>query len=514
MDLCDLPNPYFSTAIDEATRYATVDILSQKSKAAWSVARLIAFYETQTDLKVQRVRTVRGGEYMCGALKRWHDERGIQHEPTAGYSPEADGLAERHNLTLLDKALPMLFGSGLPEHGPEPLSATQHASDAIIYANDLHNALPAKGAQLGRTPDHGFWGRDLTLSAFHEFGSRVYVDVPGKPFTHRNKYAPKGTPGRFLGFARPIDSGIYRVKFDSRREVQSQTVVFDGAPCPPPPILQPAHAEQHNVAAMLQADSDSESDTGVLQALWEQHEGGQQVGQPPLELGGEAAQEPEHQPDQPMQQHPVGGPRRSGRTRKVPEMFNPEPMTRREQAADQQARAQTASWGQGPGLKQQQAGLEGVAQQLGGHGRMVDEDPADKKRASHSHCIRWRRKRTTAKQKDSGRFQVVNPLEELRAVKQRGDVVPSSLVFSVQAQLAKTDAAEPRGRKVEGCVQSSLVEPVLVQLMVSTGSLAKPVEIGKGKRASPLLEPVPRYHGLFQPVFAERGLSEGKNGSL
>jgi hypothetical protein len=129
---------------------------------------------------------------MSGALKRLHDERYIQHEPTAGYSPEANGLTERHNMTLLDKALPMLFDSGLPEYGLEPLSATQHASDAIIYANDLHNALPAKGAQIGRTPYQGFWGRGLTLSAFHKFGSRVYVHVPGKPFAHRSKYNPRG----------------------------------------------------------------------------------------------------------------------------------------------------------------------------------------------------------------------------------------------------------------------------------------------------------------------------------
>jgi hypothetical protein len=33
-------------------------------------------------------------------------------EPTAGYSPEANGIAERHNLTLLDMALPMLADSG------------------------------------------------------------------------------------------------------------------------------------------------------------------------------------------------------------------------------------------------------------------------------------------------------------------------------------------------------------------------------------------------------------------
>jgi hypothetical protein len=75
---------------------------------------------------MQRVRSDRGGECMWGALKRLHVECGIQHEPTAGYSLEATGLPERHNLTLLDKALPMLFGSGCQSHG------LQHASDTII----------------------------------------------------------------------------------------------------------------------------------------------------------------------------------------------------------------------------------------------------------------------------------------------------------------------------------------------------------------------------------------------
>jgi hypothetical protein len=160
-------------------------------------------------------------------------------------------------------------------------------------------------------------------------------------------------------------------------------------------------------------------------------------------------------------------------------MFNPEPMTRREQEADQQARAQTASWGQGQGLKQQQAGLEGVAQQLSGHGRTVDEDLANKKRATRSRCVRRRRKRTTAKQKDSGRFQVVNRLEKLQAVKQREGVLPSSLVFPVQTQLAKTDAAEPCGRKDEGCVPhcrdgsaATLADGVIAPARVAFESIA------------------------------------------
>jgi hypothetical protein len=54
---------------------------------------------------------------MCGALKWLHDERGIQHGTTAGYSPRANGLAQRHNLTLLDRVISMLFDSGLPDYG-------------------------------------------------------------------------------------------------------------------------------------------------------------------------------------------------------------------------------------------------------------------------------------------------------------------------------------------------------------------------------------------------------------
>jgi hypothetical protein len=38
---------------------------------------------------------------------------------------------------------------------------------------------------------------------------------------------------------------------DSGREVQLQTVVFDAAPCPPPPTLQPAHAELSDAKPMF-----------------------------------------------------------------------------------------------------------------------------------------------------------------------------------------------------------------------------------------------------------------------
>jgi hypothetical protein len=41
---------------------------------------------------------------------------------TAGYTPEADGIVERHNQRLLDMILPMLADSTDPAYSLPPLS--------------------------------------------------------------------------------------------------------------------------------------------------------------------------------------------------------------------------------------------------------------------------------------------------------------------------------------------------------------------------------------------------------
>jgi hypothetical protein len=92
MDLCELrPGLYFATVVDEATRYACVGLLHHKSDTAAEVRKQITWCETQTDHRVQRVRHDCGGEHMSRQLQQYYQERGIQPEPTAGYSPEANG---------------------------------------------------------------------------------------------------------------------------------------------------------------------------------------------------------------------------------------------------------------------------------------------------------------------------------------------------------------------------------------------------------------------------------------
>jgi hypothetical protein len=153
---------------------------------------------------------------MVGTLQRFYAERGVQMEPTAGYNPEANGIAERHHLTLLDMALPMLADSGLPQYGL-CLLGPQYAGEAVMYANDLHNATPASGGRVRRTLYEGFLARTVILSVFRRFGCRVLVHKPGRQHTYRHKLAPRRLPGRFLSFQRPFGSGVYRVQLDSGR---------------------------------------------------------------------------------------------------------------------------------------------------------------------------------------------------------------------------------------------------------------------------------------------------------
>jgi hypothetical protein len=114
---------------------------------------------------------------MSWQLHEFHQERGIQAEPTAGDSPGANGQAERHNLILLDMALPMLADSGDHRLGLPPLGR-EHAGDAVLYANHLHNVTLAKGALVGSTPYEGFLQREVLQSVFRRFGCRVARHVP------------------------------------------------------------------------------------------------------------------------------------------------------------------------------------------------------------------------------------------------------------------------------------------------------------------------------------------------
>jgi hypothetical protein len=146
---------------------------------------------------------------MGGHLIRFYKKKGIQREQGPGYSPEVKELAERHQLTMQDVALPALADSADERHGLKPLG-DRFAGYALVYANNLHNAMPVSGATVGRTPHEGLLGRQATLGVFQCFGCRCWVHTPGKPFVHRRKFEPRARPGGFSGLISLLGRGSTR----------------------------------------------------------------------------------------------------------------------------------------------------------------------------------------------------------------------------------------------------------------------------------------------------------------
>jgi transposase InsO family protein len=189
---------YFLTIVDEATRYGEFLPLKSKSGAADALLEAIKRLETSTGHRVRRVRSDRGGEFISDALMEAYRERGITFEPTVGYSPESNGVAERANRTIMEKARSMLAAAELTD---------EFWAEAVRSACVLRNLSPVAG--LDTTPYEALYGRKPDLARARVFGCLAYIHVP---HDLRDKLEPKTKKGVLLA-SYPVDR-LYRVYVD------------------------------------------------------------------------------------------------------------------------------------------------------------------------------------------------------------------------------------------------------------------------------------------------------------
>jgi transposase InsO family protein len=103
------------TITDDYSRCSLVQFLSQKNQTAKVIKEHIQLLETQFEERVKRVRTDRGTEFLNAELFEYFKSKGIVHETTNPYSPEQNGVAERLNRTLIEKAKANLKDAGLSD---------------------------------------------------------------------------------------------------------------------------------------------------------------------------------------------------------------------------------------------------------------------------------------------------------------------------------------------------------------------------------------------------------------
>ena len=72
-----------------------------KSEVAGVFWRFKAWIENQSGCKIQVVRSDNGKEYTSDQFNFFCDEAGIEHQLTAPYTPQQNGVSERKNRTIM-----------------------------------------------------------------------------------------------------------------------------------------------------------------------------------------------------------------------------------------------------------------------------------------------------------------------------------------------------------------------------------------------------------------------------
>lgn len=202
---------YILSVVDDYSRYVDVYFLREKAEVPTKLMAHIKQLERSKDVKVKCIRSDNGREYLNSTLKQYCEDNGILHQTTVPYTPQQNGVAERWNRSLIEKAKCLLFDAQLPKC---------YWAEAVNMAAYLLNRILS--SVTGKTPYELYEGRALDLSKLKMFGAPVMVWVPKEK---RRKLDKNGEKMVFVGYD-PTTKGYRCSNPDTRSIVLSRDVKF------------------------------------------------------------------------------------------------------------------------------------------------------------------------------------------------------------------------------------------------------------------------------------------------
>ena len=182
--------------IDHYTEISSVYFLKNKGEQINAFKSFKAKIENQSGRKIKMFYCDGGGEYNSTEFNNLLIKSGIIKHSTAPYSPQQNGMAERWNRTVIEKARAMLLHAGLDY---------KFWADAVHTANFLRNRTPTN-KNCNTTPYEKFFGHKPTAKFLRVFGSNCWALTPDNK---RWKMEPKSKPFIFVGYSNTIKG--YRV---------------------------------------------------------------------------------------------------------------------------------------------------------------------------------------------------------------------------------------------------------------------------------------------------------------
>ncbi|RVW82656.1 Retrovirus-related Pol polyprotein from transposon RE1 [Vitis vinifera] len=187
---------YYIAFIDDFTRFCWIYFLTYKSEVADVFLRYKAMVENQSEYKIKVIRSDNGTEYTSEKFNKFCEDAGIDHQLTAPYTPQQNGVVERKNRTIMEMTRCLLHEKELPK------SFWAEAANTAVF---LLNRLPTKALQK-QTPFEAWFGYKSMLMNLKTFGCLCFSYVPQ---VKRDKLDKKSEPGIFIGYS--STSKAYRI---------------------------------------------------------------------------------------------------------------------------------------------------------------------------------------------------------------------------------------------------------------------------------------------------------------
>ena len=99
---------YYTSFIDAHTHYSHITLLRKKDETFESYKHFEAWAATQYNVKIKRLRSDRGGEYLDQDFTAHLQAQGTERRLTTHDTPEHNGVAEALNRWILERVRAML----------------------------------------------------------------------------------------------------------------------------------------------------------------------------------------------------------------------------------------------------------------------------------------------------------------------------------------------------------------------------------------------------------------------
>ena len=166
-------NRYFITFVDEFSRMIWLYVIKLKGEVFEIFQIFKASVERESGKRLKILRTDGGGEFTSNDFENYCQKNGIQHEVTAPYIPQHNGLAERRNRIILNMARSLIKEKDLPQ---------RFWGEAVATSVYILNRCPTRRLE-GKVPLEIWTGEKPVVGHLKVFGSLVFIHVPDRKRT-------------------------------------------------------------------------------------------------------------------------------------------------------------------------------------------------------------------------------------------------------------------------------------------------------------------------------------------